>query len=141
MPRQSDPKRPDPDLTAALENIPPGKALDLACGEGRHSRWLAERGWQVTGIDREQADLEKHEYQIEPNAWDLIVCWLYWQEDLMPEVAAGVRPAGIAALAGKTEGRFATSLENYRKVLQGWTELSAEQTSHRTHFIARRPSI
>jgi SAM-dependent methyltransferase len=141
MPRQNDPKQPDPYLTAALENIPPGKALDLACGDGRHSRWLAERGWHVTGIDREQADLEKHEYQIEPKAWDLIVCWLYWQEDLMPEVAGGVRPGGIVALAGKTEGRFATSLENYRKVFQGWTELSAEQTSHRTHFIARRPSI
>jgi 2-polyprenyl-3-methyl-5-hydroxy-6-metoxy-1,4-benzoquinol methylase len=60
-----------------MQNVPPGRALDLACGSGRHSRWLAERGWQVTGIDREQADLEAHEYRVEPGAWDLIVCWLY----------------------------------------------------------------
>ena len=31
--------------------LPPGRALDLACGEGRNSIWLAHRGWQVTGID------------------------------------------------------------------------------------------
>jgi len=29
----------------------PGRALDLACGEGRNSIWLAEQGWQVTGVD------------------------------------------------------------------------------------------
>jgi len=31
--------------------LPPGRALDLACGEGRNSLWLAQRGWQVTGVD------------------------------------------------------------------------------------------
>jgi SAM-dependent methyltransferase len=34
--------------TAAL---PPGRALDLACGEGRNSIWLAQRGWRVVGVD------------------------------------------------------------------------------------------
>jgi SAM-dependent methyltransferase len=34
--------------TAAL---PPGRALDLACGEGRNSIWLAQRGWWVVGVD------------------------------------------------------------------------------------------
>jgi SAM-dependent methyltransferase len=33
--------------------IPPGGAvLDLACGSGRHLRWLAARGFRVTGVDR-----------------------------------------------------------------------------------------
>lgn len=31
--------------------LEPGRALDLACGEGRNALWLAARGWQVTGID------------------------------------------------------------------------------------------
>jgi SAM-dependent methyltransferase len=30
---------------------PPGRALDLACGEGRNAVWLADRGWRVTAVD------------------------------------------------------------------------------------------
>ena len=29
----------------------PGRVLDIACGEGRNSIWLARRGWQVTAVD------------------------------------------------------------------------------------------
>lgn len=32
--------------------IPGGTALDLACGSGRHVRWLAAQGFRVTGVDR-----------------------------------------------------------------------------------------
>jgi SAM-dependent methyltransferase len=132
---------PDSELTAILESELPGQALDLACGHGRHSRWLAERGWQVTGVDRSSgdihADLEAHEYRIAPGAWDLILCWLYWQEDLLPEIAAGLRRGGIAALAGKTSGRFATSLANYRATFAGFTELASGDNGHRVFFIAR----
>ena len=28
-----------------VADLPPGRALDLACGEGRNARWLADRGW------------------------------------------------------------------------------------------------
>ena len=130
-------KEPARELTEALEHLAPGRALDLACGEGRHSRWLASRGWEVTGIDREQADLEAHEYTIEPRTWDVIVCWLYWQADLLPEIATGVRPGGVVALAGKTSGRFATSLANYRAAFPGWTELAAGDDGNRAFFIAQ----
>jgi SAM-dependent methyltransferase len=34
-----------------LAGAPPGRALDLACGEGRNARWLAGQGWQVTAVD------------------------------------------------------------------------------------------
>lgn len=37
----------------------PGRVLDLACGEGRSSIWLAQQGWQVTGADFSAAGLDK----------------------------------------------------------------------------------
>jgi len=33
------------------ETEPRGRALDLACGQGRNAVWLAERGWDVTAVD------------------------------------------------------------------------------------------
>ncbi len=43
--------QPNRFLVAETEALPPGRALDLACGEGRNAVWLAERGWEVTGVD------------------------------------------------------------------------------------------
>jgi SAM-dependent methyltransferase len=33
------------------DRSPAGRALDLACGEGRNAIWLAKRGWSLTGVD------------------------------------------------------------------------------------------
>jgi SAM-dependent methyltransferase len=146
--RKRDPAR---ELTDALSGLEPGRALDLACGSGRHSYWLSERGWDVTAVDVDpenageipnfvKADLERHEYMIEADGWDLIVCWLYWQPDLLPEIARGVRRGGVVALAGKRTGRFATSLAQYRETLRGWTEIASAENEVRAFFIGRRVS-
>ena len=39
--------------------LSPGRALDLAAGEGRNAIWLASRGWTVTAADFSQAGLDK----------------------------------------------------------------------------------
>ena len=46
-------------FAAEVEGIEPGRALDVACGEGRNAVWLAELGWQVTGIDFSDVALGK----------------------------------------------------------------------------------
>jgi SAM-dependent methyltransferase len=46
-------------LVEEAAGLAPGRALDLACGEGRNALWLAERGGQVTAVDFSSVGLEK----------------------------------------------------------------------------------
>jgi len=41
------------------QDLPPGKALDIAAGEGRNALWLAARGWQVTAVDFSTVALQR----------------------------------------------------------------------------------
>jgi SAM-dependent methyltransferase len=110
--------QPNRFVVAELEALPPGRALDLACGEGRNAVWLAERGWRVTGVDFsdvalakarrlaaargvevEWADLDVRTWEPDPGTFDLVVV-LYLQ---LPEherrpvharAAAAVAPGG-----------------------------------------------
>jgi len=84
--------KPNRFLVAEVADLEPGRALDLACGEGQNSWWLATLGWKVTGVDfsqvaiaraRERADRERLEaefvcadllhYSPEPSAFDLVL--------------------------------------------------------------------
>jgi len=50
---------PNQFVASELASLRPGRALDLAAGEGRNALWLAERGWQVTAVDFSRAGLDK----------------------------------------------------------------------------------
>jgi SAM-dependent methyltransferase len=51
--------RPNQFVAAELADLAPGRALDLAAGEGRNAVWLAERGWSVTAVDFSRVGLGK----------------------------------------------------------------------------------
>lgn len=42
-----------------LADLPPGRAVDLACGEGRNAIWLASRGWSVLAVDFSRVAIAK----------------------------------------------------------------------------------
>ena len=104
---------PSPLVTRFVADLAPGVALDLACGPGRNTLYLAERGWRVTAVDgspiaiaklRERdvqidarvVDLERGEFQIQPDSYDLICDCLYLQRDLFPQMKIGIRTGGMA---------------------------------------------
>ena len=51
--------QPNRFLVAEATGLPPGRALDLACGEGRNAVWLAAQGWRVTGVDFSEMAISK----------------------------------------------------------------------------------
>ncbi|MFG6457787.1 class I SAM-dependent methyltransferase [Roseateles sp. BYS96W] len=87
---------------------PPARALDVACGSGRNLRWLAEAGWQVTGVDRDtaataplqslakivDADIENAPWPIAPQAFDLVVVCNYLWRPLIDDIKSAVKPGG-----------------------------------------------
>jgi SAM-dependent methyltransferase len=50
---------PNQFVAAELADLPPARAVDLACGEGRNAIWLAERGWQVTALDFSEVAVDR----------------------------------------------------------------------------------
>ena len=46
-------------LVEEVEGLTPGRALDVACGEGRNAVWVASRRWKVVGVDFSSVGLAK----------------------------------------------------------------------------------
>jgi SAM-dependent methyltransferase len=46
-------------VMAEADDLPPGRALDVGCGEGGDAFWLAARGWHVDGVDVSQVALDR----------------------------------------------------------------------------------
>ncbi len=46
-------------LADIVADLPPGRSLDLGCGEGGDVLWLAERGWRATGFDLSATAIER----------------------------------------------------------------------------------
>ncbi|OUD01310.1 class I SAM-dependent methyltransferase [Streptomyces swartbergensis] len=46
-------------LVAEFDDMPPGRALDVGCGEGADALWLARRGWHVTAVDISEVALRR----------------------------------------------------------------------------------
>ncbi|MFB9238859.1 class I SAM-dependent methyltransferase [Plantactinospora siamensis] len=104
-------------------DLPPGRALDLAAGEGRNAVWLAGRGWRVTAVDFAAVAVERGRelarqravevdwqvadvtaYEPEPGGYDLVlVAYLHLgpaMAGVLRRAAGAVRPDGRFVLVG-----------------------------------------
>jgi SAM-dependent methyltransferase len=101
-------------VAAALADLPPGDAIDLACGEGRNAIWLARRGWRVTAADFSEVALDRGRalapdlpvdwVHADVTAWDpppadlVVVCYLQLTADplaaALDRAVGALRPGG-----------------------------------------------
>jgi 2-polyprenyl-3-methyl-5-hydroxy-6-metoxy-1,4-benzoquinol methylase len=51
--------RPNQRLVEQVTGLPPGRALDIGCGEGADAIWLAEQGWRVMAVDVSTVALDR----------------------------------------------------------------------------------
>lgn len=58
-------------VAEVLGPLPPGRALDLAAGEGRNSLWLADLGWRATAVDFAENALARGRAQAEEHSLDV----------------------------------------------------------------------
>ena len=65
---------PNAHFTAVASPLPVGRALDLACGQGRNAVWLAQQGWTVTAVDFSATALAKGRALAEDRGVD--VTWI-----------------------------------------------------------------
>jgi SAM-dependent methyltransferase len=91
---------------------PSARVLDVACGHGRHVRWLAAAGHRVTAVDREAellaplsalanvqrtiaADIEAGPWPLDGAVFDGVVVTNYLWRPLFPALRAAVAPGGL----------------------------------------------
>ena len=104
---------PGPFLEDWVDRLPPGRALDLACGAGRHALRLAEAGLDVEAVDvsgvaiamaRTEAERRGLEvewvvadldgYELAPAGYDVITVIRYVNRRLWPRLIDGLAPGG-----------------------------------------------
>lgn len=119
----SEPNRFFADVVEGLR-VAPGRAVDLACGEGRNAVWLAQRGWTVTAVDFSAVGVERGRtgaasrgvavdwvvadlatWDLGTAAWDLVAhVYLHWptaeREPFLRRCAAAVAPGGVLVVVG-----------------------------------------
>ena len=105
-------KRPEDPITLVKQysQLATGKsALDLACGMGRHSKYLASQGFEVDALDissvaiatlqglahihAKEVDFDSH--TLPKESYDLIVCVYFLKRSLFDQMIDALKPNGI----------------------------------------------
>ena len=130
--------QPNAFLVETVATLRPGKALDLGMGLGRNSIFLAQKGWDVTGIDLSDVGIagaqerarrlgvqvkaivaDVNRFELGVDDWDL-VCVLYFIIDenmpnLHQRIAKAVKPGGLVVVEGVGPGGLEGLLRAWSK--------------------------
>ena len=146
-------------LRTSLGSPVPGRALDLACGPGHNSIFLADQGWQVDAIDisdvalklidhpRVSAKCQDLDDYTVPNAtYDLIVNLRFLDRRLFPSILDGLRPEGVLVFETFLQESAHVSRKEWKlepgelsRVFSDLTVLLSRETDGLASFIARKP--
>ncbi|MBX2802527.1 MAG: methyltransferase domain-containing protein [Myxococcales bacterium] len=127
---------PDPFLDEVAARFLPrtGRALDLAGGTGRHARWLAQRGLEVTLCDispsalqtaaswAQEEGLALHTSELDldeafpEGPWDVVLVSFFLVRDLLPALVAQLSRGGVFVLVHPTR----RNLERHAKPTERW---------------------
>ena len=102
-------KNVEPLLEKYIDEADVGEALDIACGIGRNTHFLAQKGFLVDAVDisdyalsqvDEIATIKKFEvdldtYNLEINKYDLIVNINFLSRRLIPQIKEALRSGGV----------------------------------------------
>lgn len=113
-------------VSALAANTPPGRALDVAMGSGRHAIPLAALGYRVFGVDRDQQRLRAALHAarargltlrvwaadltgatLPESRFDLIVCTRFLDRALFPVLARALAGGGVLVYETFTTGQLA----------------------------------
>jgi len=134
--------------------VPGGKVLDLACGGGRHARYLADRGFTVLAVDRDpealgqidhsyvitqQMDLEGKEWPLpksEFGTWNAIVVSNYLYRPYLDQLPGLLEEGGILLYETFAIGNEAFGKPSNPNYLLRHGELLDLARRHELHVVA-----
>lgn len=155
------PTAPNKLLAEAVKNRKPGRALDIAMGQGRNAIYLARLGWEVTGFDTAKTGLalaqqaaraagvrirtvlaSDEEFDFGTGQWDLIALIYPIEKRSVFRVRQALKPGGIIAVeCSHREGAnapFEYGTNELLKIFEGFRILKYEDTVDE-HEWARKP--
>lgn len=103
------PQSVSPLLEKYIEYAKVGQAIDVACGTGRNTHYLAEKGFMVDAVDISDYALDKvrksstinkidsdlDKYNLTPNKYDLIVNVNYLNRRLVSQMKDALKSGGL----------------------------------------------
>jgi SAM-dependent methyltransferase len=144
-------KEPSAFLVSSIKDVKPGKALDVATGQGRNAVYLATKGWDVTGFDISEVGLKAanenaakagvkittlkarfEDFDYGTARWDLI-CFIYVptqstvDSKFIARIRTALKPGGLMLYTHKLRSLSPTvsltESDKLNALLKAWSDL------------------